>query len=72
MSPKVADVMGQVRQLSENERCELAVELLDEAVELDIAAAWTEEARRRVAEIDAGRVETLSTEEALRIIAVDD
>jgi hypothetical protein len=64
--------MEQARQLTEEERRELAVELLDSAVEPEIEAAWTEEARRRVAEIDSGEVATLSNEEALRIIASDD
>ena len=38
----------------------------------EIAAAWFEEARRRVAEVDSGQVATLPNEEALRIIAADD
>jgi hypothetical protein len=46
--------------------------LLDSAVEPEIQAVWTEEARRRVAEVDSGQVATLSNEEALRIIASDD
>ena len=71
MSPQAADIMRQAQQLDEDERRELAIELLDEAVAPDNAAAWTEEARRRVAEVDSGKVETLSNEEALRIIAVD-
>ena len=38
----------------------------------EIAAAWFEEPRRRVAEVDSGQVPTLPNEEALRIIAADD
>jgi hypothetical protein len=72
MSPKAAEVMEQARQLTEDERRELAIELLDSAVEPEIEAAWTEEARRRVAEVESGQVATLSNEEALRIIASDD
>ena len=72
MSPKAAEVMEQARQLTEDERRELAIELLDSAVEPEIEAAWTEDARCRVAEVDAGQVATLSNEEALRIIASDD
>jgi hypothetical protein len=64
--------MEQARQLTEDERRELAIELLDSAVEPEIEAAWTEEARRRVAEVESGQVATLSNEEALRIIASDD
>jgi hypothetical protein len=47
MSPKAAEVMEQAWQLTEDERRELAIELLDSAVEPEIEAAWTEEARRR-------------------------
>lgn len=72
MSPKAAEVMEQARQLSEEERRELAVELLDSAIAPEIDQAWTEEARRRVAEVDSGQVTTLSNEEAERIIATDD
>jgi hypothetical protein len=38
----------------------------------DIQAAWIDEARQRVAEVDSGQVATLSDEEALRLIAKDD
>jgi hypothetical protein len=72
MSPKAAEVMEQARQLSEEERRELAVELLDSAIAPDVHQAWVEEARRRVADIDSGNVATLSNEEAERIIAADD
>jgi hypothetical protein len=72
MSPKAAELMEQARQLTEDERRELAIELLDSAIEPEIEAAWTEEARRRVAEVESGQVATLSNEEALRIIATDD
>jgi len=72
MSPKAAAVMEQARQLTQDERRELAIELLDSAVEPEVEAAWTAEARRRVAEVESGQVSTLSNEEALRIIATDD
>jgi hypothetical protein len=72
MSPKVQDVMKQAHQLSEDERRELAIELLDSAVAPEIHAAWVEEARTRVAEVHSGSVATLSNEEALRLIASDD
>jgi hypothetical protein len=72
MSPKAAKVLEQARQLTEVERRELALELLDGSVEPEIEEAWAEEARRRVAQVDSGEVETLSNEDALRIIAADD
>ena len=72
MSPKAADVMEQAQKLTEEERRELAIELLDSAIEPEIQAAWIDESRTRVAEVDSGQVATLSNEEALRIIATDD
>jgi hypothetical protein len=72
MSPKATEVMEQARQLSEEERRELAIELLDAAITPEIEAAWIDEARQRVAEVDSGQVATLSHEEALRSIATDD
>ena len=47
--------MEQARQLTEEERRELAIELLDSAVAPEIEAAWTDEARRRVAEGSGAR-----------------
>jgi Putative addiction module component len=72
MSPKAADLMKQAQKLTDEERRELAIELLDSAIEPEIQAAWIDESRRRVAEVDSGQVATLSNEEALRIIAADD
>jgi hypothetical protein len=72
MSPKASEVLEQARHLSAVERRELALALLDDAVESDVEAAWAEEARRRVEEVDSGEVETVSNEDALRIIAADD
>lgn len=72
MSPKVQEVMEQAHQLSEDERRELAIELLDSAVAPEIHAAWVEEVRKRVAEVDSGAVATLSNEEALLLVASDD
>lgn len=72
MSPKAAEVMAQAQQLSEDERRELAIELLDLAVAPEVQAAWIDEARQRVADIDSGKVATLSNEEAWRLIASDD
>jgi hypothetical protein len=72
MSPKAHEVMEQARQLTEDERRELAIELLDSAIAPEIHAEWIEVARERVAEIDSGAVEPLSNEDALRLIAADD
>lgn len=72
MSPKAAELMEQARTLSDEDRRGLAIELLDSAIAPEIEAAWTDDARRRVAEVDSGEVATLSNEEAQRIIAADD
>jgi Putative addiction module component len=72
MSPKVHEVIRQAHELSEDERRELAIELLDSAVAHEIHAAWVEEVRKRVAEVDSGAVAPLSNEEALRLISSDD
>lgn len=72
MSPKVHEVMKQAHELSEDERRELAIQLLDSAVAPEIHTAWVEEVRQRVAEVHSGAVATLSNEEALALIASDD
>jgi hypothetical protein len=72
MSPKVHEVMKQAHELSEDERRELAIELLDSAVAPEIHAARVEEVRKRVADVHSGAVATLSNEEALGLIASDD
>ncbi len=64
--------MKQARKLSEEERRELALDLLDSALAPEIESSWREEARRRIAEIDSGEVATLSNEEALRFVSTDD
>jgi hypothetical protein len=72
MSPKAAEVMKQARELSEDERRELAIELLESTIAPDIQAAWIDEAQQRVADVDSRKAATLSNEDALRIIASDD
>ena len=72
MSPKVAEVLEQAQKLTEDERRELAIELLDSSIAPEVEQAWIDEARRRIADVDSGEVATLSNEEALRLIATDD
>jgi hypothetical protein len=72
MGPKASEVMEQARRLSEDERRELALELLDSTIAPDIHQAWLDEVRQRVADIDSGNVRALSNAEALRVIASDD
>lgn len=64
--------MRQARELTEDERRELAIELLDSAVAPEVHAAYFDEVRKRVQDVDSGEVEPLSNEEALRLIAADD
>jgi putative addiction module component (TIGR02574 family) len=72
MSPNAAHVLERALELSADERAELIVRLLDTIAEHSgpstdgaaIEAAWTEEARRRLHEIKAGRVEPVPWSEA--------
>ena len=53
-------VFHEAAQLPEHDRATLAgllIETLDPISEPDVEAAWSEEIKRRVAEIDAGTVE---------------
>jgi hypothetical protein len=64
--------MKQAYQLTEDERRELAIELLDSAVAPEIHAACVEEVRKRVAEVQLGALAMLSNEEPQQLIASDD
>jgi len=74
MSPKASDVLAQALQLSEDERRELALDLFDSVgdVSADVDVAWLDEARMRIADVDAGRVTTLPNDDAWKLIASDD
>ena len=53
-------------QLPERDRATLAgllIETLDPGAEADVEAAWSQEVARRVAELDAGTVETIPWED---------
>jgi hypothetical protein len=63
--------MKQGRELSEDERRELAIELLDSTVAPEVRVASIDEVRKRVHDIDSGEVEPLSNEQALQLIAAD-
>ena len=71
MGPKAHDILEQARQLTEDERRALAWKLLDELTDddSDAEAAWTAEVDRRIAEVDRGDVQTLSDEDAWKLIA---
>lgn len=74
MSPKAHEVLEQARQLTEDERRALAWQLLEEldADGSDVEAAWTAEVDRRITEVNRGEVQTLSDEDAWKLIASND
>ena len=66
MERNLKEVFREAAQLPERDRATLAgllIETLDPAPEPDVEAAWSEEIKRRVAEIDAGTVELIPWEE---------
>ena len=66
MERNLNEVLHQAVQLSERDRATLAgllIETLDPASEPEVAAAWSKEIERRVAEIDVGTVELIPWEE---------
>jgi putative addiction module component (TIGR02574 family) len=61
-SPEAERLLEQALQLKKDERHRLAealVDSLESATPDEIAAAWEEEALRRIAEVDAGRMDTV-------------
>lgn len=66
MSTSLRDIEAAALELPEEERAQLAQRLyasLDR--DADIEAAWAAEIRRRVADLEAGLVETIPAEQAL-------
>jgi putative addiction module component (TIGR02574 family) len=60
------EVFREAVQLPERDRATLAgllIETLDPSPEPNVEAAWSEEIKRRLGEIDAGTVETIPWEE---------
>jgi putative addiction module component (TIGR02574 family) len=65
MERSLNDVFQQAVQLPERDRATLAgllIETLDPVSEPDVEAAWSEEIKQRLAEIDAGTVELIPWE----------
>lgn len=63
MERNLKEVFQEAVQLPERDRATLAgllIETLDPVSEPDVEAAWSEEIRRRLAEVDAGTVELIS------------
>src|SRR5437867_1592613 len=66
MARNIKELFREAAQLPERDRATLAgllLETLDPAPEPDLEAAWSEEIARRVAEIEAGTVETIPWDE---------
>ena len=65
MSILVEELSRKALSLSPEERVQLAEELLATVQEVDaeVEAAWDEEIRRRIAEIDSGTVKLIPAEE---------
>lgn len=66
---QVDRIMDQVADLSEDEKRELRIRLLDEPDPVDpdeVARAWGEEIARRIEDFKAGREEAVPASEALR------
>lgn len=66
MRDRVAELSAQAKALLPEERARLAEELLAslDPQEAEIAAAWDEELRRRIEEVEAGTVELVPADEA--------
>lgn len=65
MSDLVDELARKARALSPEERVRLAEELLATVQEVDpqVEAAWDEEIRRRIEEIDSGKAKLIPAEE---------
>ena len=66
MANLIDELSAKARRLPPEERVRLAEELLATVQETDeeVEAAWDEEIRRRIAEIDAGTAKLIPAEEA--------
>jgi putative addiction module component (TIGR02574 family) len=75
MTHQATKVLEDGLRLSEKERAMVAdrlLESLDDEVDEDAEAAWEEEIRRRVEEIDQGLVKTIPWEEVRRRMLDED
>ncbi len=74
MSRSTAALLAEALLLPANERGDLAARILDSldtGEDADAAAAWGDEVRDRLAELDAGTVATVPWAEARRLIMDD-
>ena len=69
MAKDVTALFRDASELSDRDRATLAgllIESLEADAEPDVEAAWSDEIKRRVADLDAGNVETIPWEEVRR------
>ena len=69
MSSQAEDVLRTALSLAPNDRAEIAASLiasLDPQTDEDIDAAWAEEIKRRIEQIDKGEVQLIPVDEVLR------
>jgi len=69
MPKDVTALFRDASELSERDRATLAgllIESLEAEPDADVEAAWSDEIKRRVADIDSGNVETIPWEEVRR------
>jgi len=67
MSTRADTILGTALALPPDERAWLAEELiasLDEGQDAEVEAAWAAEIEKRIAEVESGKVQTVSWEEA--------
>jgi putative addiction module component (TIGR02574 family) len=73
MSPEVSELLKKALALPPEARAALAGSLLesldDEPADEGVEAAWSEEIKRRIEELDSGKVKPIPWEEARRQIA---
>lgn len=71
MAPTTQRLFEEALQMTENERADLALRLIDSLTwdpESDVRAAWDAEIAERIADIDKGRVKPIPWPEARRMI----
>jgi hypothetical protein len=70
MTDEAARLLAEALRLSKEDRGELTDRLL-ESTEPVLDPAWDEEIRRRIEEVESGKAEVMSWEEARRLIMDD-
>ena len=72
MNTATQEILNTALQLPDKERADLAaslIESLDRPFDSDVQAAWAEEIRRRIADLDSGAVKAIPWDEARQAIA---